>query len=78
MAQFNNVGGKIVPVTKGVALPGRCFSLLVGQAGTLNVTDATGTARTDVPVVAGYNPLAVESVDAGGSADDIWALYEAY
>ena len=79
MAQFNAVAGRVVPITKGVALThGRCYSICVGTAGTLNFTDAAGNTITDYPAQEGYNPLAIESVQAGGTADDLWALYEIY
>lgn len=68
---------KIVPVTKADSdLPGGiCAGLLVGVAGTLNVMDASGTTVTGVPVQAGYNPISVRQVRAGGTATNIFALY---
>lgn len=68
---------KYVPVTPGAEdLPdGVCRGLLVGSAGTCNLTEPDGTDRDDVPLIAGYNPLAALKVRAGGTADDIWALY---
>lgn len=63
-------------VTKGSALTfGTCRSLWIGTAGTLNVTDADGSAHTDFPAKEGLLPIAVASVQASGTADDIWALY---
>jgi hypothetical protein len=78
MAQFSNVAGKLVKVTKADAdLPGgRCFGLLVGTAGTANLQDAASNTLADVPLQAGYNPIAATQVRTGGTADDIWALYE--
>jgi hypothetical protein len=66
-----------VPVVKADAdLPdGPCRGLLVGTAGTANLTELDGTERDDVPLQAGYNPLVVAQVRLGGTADDIWALY---
>lgn len=77
MAQYENVAGKIVPVTKADAdLPsGPTFAILCGTPGTVNVQDRSGTVRTDVPLQAGYNPLSVIQIRTGGTADDIWALY---
>ena len=65
------------PVTKADEdlTNGPCRALLVGTAGTLNITQIDGTARTNVPVVAGYNPIACLQVNLGGTATDIWALY---
>jgi len=68
---------KFAPVTKADAdLPGGpCRGLLVGTAGTANLGEQDGTVRTNVPLVAGYNPLTVQQVRTGGTATDIWALY---
>lgn len=65
------------PVTKANAdLPlGTCRGLLVGTAGSANLTEIDGTVRDDVPLQQGYNPLVVRQVRTGGTADDIWALY---
>lgn len=49
--------------------------LLVGTAGTANLMEPGGDTQTDVPLVAGYNPIKVKRVLTGGTADDIWALY---
>ena len=52
-----------------------CRGLLVGTAGTANLTTFDGSAITDVPLQQGYNPIACKHVNTGGTADDIWALY---
>lgn len=63
-------------ITKGTPpTNGPCKSMLVGTSGTLNYTDFYGNAHTDVPVTEGYNPLMAVSVQAGGTADDIWFMY---
>lgn len=63
-------------VTKGSALPrGSCRALWVGTPGTANVTDGSGNACANVPLIQGLNPFRIRSVEAGGTADDIWALY---
>lgn len=70
--------GLWVKVTKSdtADLPdGVCRGLLVGTAGTANLDDLRGNARTSVPLQQGYNPLRVRRVRTGGTADDIWALY---
>lgn len=54
---------------------GPCRGLLVGTAGTANLTTIDGDDRDNVPLVKGYNMLACSKVREGGSADDIWALY---
>lgn len=54
---------------------GACRALLVGVAGTLNLMDAEGNIRANVPVQAGYNPLSVKQVRTGGTATGIFALY---
>lgn len=67
----------IAPVTKGAAelTNGVCRSLLVGTAGSANITTPDGTDLDAVPLQQGYNPIMVSKVRAGGTATDIWALY---
>lgn len=69
--------GAIRAVTKADAdLPdGDCRALLCGTAGTVNLVDLTGATLTNVPLQAGYNPIAVRQVKTSGTASDIWALY---
>lgn len=64
-------------VTKADAdLPGgTCRGLLVGTAGTANLTQLDGTEVDGVYLAQGYNPLVVKQVRLGGTADDITALY---
>lgn len=64
------------PITKGVALPygTGTRAILCGVAGTANIT-VNGVALTNVPLQQGYNPIRVQSVQAGGTASDLWALY---
>ena len=66
------------PVTTAdAALPnGECLALLVGTAGTANLMQRNGVIRTNVPLQQGYNPLRTLEVRTGGTATDIWALYE--
>lgn len=54
---------------------GVCRGLLVGTAGTANLNDMRGGTTDNVPLQQGYNPLRVRRVRAGGTADNIWALY---
>ena len=54
---------------------GPCIGLLVGTPGTLNYTDMSGTALTDVPIQEGWNPIQCLEVNTGGTADNIWAAY---
>ena len=49
--------------------------LLVGTAGTANLMEPDGTIQTDVPLQAGYNPLAILQLRTGGTADNIRGLY---
>lgn len=69
--------GAYVKVTKAATdLPdGACRGLCVGTPGTANLVDLTGATRTNYPLQQGYNPIAVQRVLTGGTADDIWALY---
>lgn len=65
----------MVPITKGSPLTsGPCRSILCGTPGTANITVA-GVALVNVPLQQGYNPIRVESVQAGGTCGDLWALY---
>lgn len=71
-------GESYVPVTPNddEDLPnGICRTLLVGTAGAADLVDAGGTTRTGVPLIAGYNPLAVKRVLETTVASNIWALY---
>lgn len=68
----------ILPVTKSDTADlggGVCRALLVGTAGTANLLDATGNTVTGLPLQPGYNPIGVQRVLTGGTADNIWALY---
>lgn len=65
----------MAPVTKSDSTVLNCRGLLVGTAGTGNITTLDGNVCTDVPLQAGYNPIACKHVNTGGTADDIWALY---
>lgn len=63
----------LVKITSGQAFA-PCRGLLVGTAGTGDVTDIGGTVRTAVPLQQGYNPIACTRVTLGTAAD-VWALY---
>lgn len=65
----------IVAVSSGVPFArGACRALLVGTGGTATVIDKDGHTATNIPLVAGYNPIQVRSVTLG-TASDVWALY---
>lgn len=68
---------RYVLVTKANANLGNglCRGLLVGTPGTANLMEGDGSVRTNVPLIAGYNPLMCLQVQTGGTADNIWALY---
>lgn len=77
MAQFGGIGGKILKLSKNAVVPGgRCFGLVCGTAGTANFIDADGNACANFPLQAGYNPISISTLSSGGTADDIWALFE--
>lgn len=66
----------ILKLTKGQDLPnGIARGLTVGTAGTANLMDADGNACDNFPLQQGYNPICISALAAGGTADDIWALY---
>lgn len=68
--------GAVRPITKGTAFTlGEARSVWVGSAGTLNFTDVTGYVVTNFPAKEGVLPFKVASVQASGTADDLWALY---
>ena len=79
MAGINDIapGFGVASITKGSALPkGRdCRAIWVGTAGTLNFTDRAGNVITNFPALAGLLPVQVQSVQAGGTCSDIWAIY---
>lgn len=54
---------------------GACRGLLVGTAGTADVTFADGTIYVGFPLQAGYNPLSVKSINLNGTAAGVIALY---
>jgi hypothetical protein len=69
---------RIVPITPDddADLPdGTCRALLVGTAGAVDLIDASGSERTAVPLQQGFNPIGVQRVKTGGSANNLWALY---
>lgn len=65
----------VIPLTKGAPGFEDTRALLVGVAGTANVVTAAGKTRSNVPLVAGWNPLRISRLLAGGTADDIWGVY---
>lgn len=62
------------PITKGTPF-NACRSLYIGTAGTLNFTPIDGVACVNFPAQAGMLTIATASVEADGTADDIWAVY---
>jgi len=56
-----------------VALPTNTRGLLIGGAGTIDVTMVTGNAPNGLPVLAGIFPGFFISVDAS-TATNIWAI----
>lgn len=66
----------VAKITKGTAFTaGPCRRIWVGTAGTLNFTDFNGTAHESFPVQVGENNLLVSSVETGGAATNLWAMY---
>lgn len=55
---------------------GPCRGLLVASAGTVNVTDMTGTQIDGVPLAAGIPLLlAIKRLRTGGTATSVFGLY---
>lgn len=72
------IAQRVQPVTKSDTddiAGGPCMGLLVGVGGTANIIDGAGVSRDNVPLQAGYNPIAARRVRTGGTASDIWALF---
>lgn len=71
--------GRVAKITPADAdLPGgACRGLWVGVPGTANLVLAEDKANEAVefPLQIGFNPFAVIRVKAGGTAEDIWAVY---
>ena len=61
-------------VTKGVAMSGNARALLIGTAGTINLTRIDGTEVDGITVPVGCLPLECSAVRSGGTADDITAI----
>lgn len=63
----------------GTALSlGPCRAILCSEDGALNLTDSTGSVRTNVPVQKGYNPLGASVINdpsAGSAPGTVYALY---
>lgn len=75
-AVINGPATKMVKLTKGSAIAGGPpKALWVGTPGTINAKDLEGNTCTAFPVFAGRNSIVVSELLAGGTADDIWALY---
>ena len=68
---------KIVPMTANDStdLPeGTCRALLVGTAGAADIIDASGTARSAVPLQQGFNPIGIQRIKSTNlTAANIWA-----
>ena len=57
-----------------ITLPEGCRGLLIGTAGTLNVTMQNGSQRNGLPFLQGQNPGFFATVRTGGTAANIWAI----
>jgi len=55
-------------------LSDECRGLLIGTAGSINVTMANGDVLTGLPVFAGINPGRFASIQTGGDAENIWEV----
>lgn len=75
-ANANGPAEKMEAITKGTpfTLGTGARGILCGTPGTANIT-VGGTALVNVPLQQGYNPIRVQSVQAGGTASDLWALF---
>lgn len=69
-----------VPVTLGSSTlsHGACRAIVAETAGRVNLTQENGVARTNYPLIAGYNPIRATVIDnptSGTAATGVWALY---
>ena len=55
-------------------LTSNCRGLLVGTAGSLNVTMANGQERDGVPFIQGITPGNFRELRTGGTAQNIWEI----
>lgn len=55
-------------------LSNRCKGLIVGTAGTLNVTMKNGHVISNFPVYQGFIPGRFKSIQTGGTAQNIWEV----
>lgn len=62
-------------VTADIELSENCRGLLVGSAGTLNVTMQNGTMANGLPFLQGVNPGFFKVIRSGGNAENTWAIY---
>jgi hypothetical protein len=67
-------GRDVILLTKGTAFA-ETRAIIVGTAGDLNIVTAAGVTRTAVPFLAGWSPLRITELLAGGSGDDVWGVY---
>lgn len=67
---------KMEPIIKGTPFVNGTGArgILCGTPGTANIT-VGGALLSNVPLQQGYNPIRVQSVQAGGTASDLWALF---
>lgn len=70
--------GAIRPVTPsdGADLPnGPCRFIIASEAGTVSITDLTGTKIDDLFLVAGPNPYAAQRIWNDSTITTLWAGY---
>ncbi len=60
--------------TGEIPLPDGTRGLLIGTAGSLNVTMQNGEIRVAVPFQVGINPGRFKSIQTGGTAASVWAI----
>lgn len=66
---------QMVPITPGVALTlGRSRGILVSVTGTVNMT-VRGVAQVGITLPVGITWIRTDSVEVGGTATGLWAVY---
>ncbi len=65
----------VVLLVKGAGPIPTTRAVLVGTAGDLNIVTAAGVTRNGVPFQVGMAPIRIQELLAGGTGDNVWAVY---
>lgn len=65
---------QVVPSNNDLIPGSYSRGLIIGTAGTLNVTFPDGTTADGIPATEGFFPFFVAKVRTGGTASNIWTV----